>query len=286
MIDSLHRAASLLTAGRHDASEIDWSAISYGEVQALRTALAEQYSPATTNKILSAVRGVTREAWKLGLLDVEEYHRIAAVESIKNRTLPPGRALTLGEVRALFEACGADKFPAAGARDAAMLALLYGAGLRRSEVVKLDLGDYDPQAGEIRIRRGKGRRDRIGHCAGGSRAALANWLRHRGDEPGPLFVRVTQGGNVVQRRLSDDAVWHVVKKRSREAGVRSFSPHSLRRTFITHLLEAGADVGVAQRMAGHANVQTTLRYDRRGEEAQQEAAELLHVPWRASERTG
>ena len=281
MADALNTIAGMLTGGRVAATEINWSTITYAEAQAVRTRLAEELAPATANKILSALRGVVREAWRLGQIDGETYYRIKDVESVKGRTLPSGRALSAGEIRALFDACRSDRWPAAGCRDAAMIALLYAGGLRRSEVVALDLDDYGRETGEVRIRRAKGNRDRLVYCSAGAQAALGDWLAHRGPAPGPLFSRVSQGGRVVPGRPSNDVVWHVVRKRAQQAGIPPVGPHSLRRSFITHLMEAGADVGTVQRLAGHANVQTTLRYDRRGESAKKQAASLLHVPWPA-----
>lgn len=205
--------------------------------------------------------------------------------TLRGETLPRGRALGSGEVRALFAACSADG-TTAGRRDAAMLALLYGAGLRRSELVALNREDYDTPTGALAVRRGKGRKERMVYATNGSAEALAAWLAVRGDQPGPLFWPIHRSGKPEARRMTAHAVLFVLRKRGDEAGVGAFSPHNLRRTFISDLLEAGADISTVQGLAGHANVQTTVRYDRRGEQAKRKAAALLHVPFqqeRASE---
>ncbi len=79
--------------------------------------------------------------------------------------------------------------------------------------------------------------------------------------------------------MTNQAIYNMLQKRADEAGVKEFSPHDLRRTFVSDLLDAGADIATVSKMAGHASVQTTARYDCRPEEAERKAAGLLHIPY-------
>lgn len=280
MRQALDVVARLLTNGQADAVTLPWALLRYQHTQAVRSRLAERYQPASVNKGLAAVRGVLKEAWRLGLIPAEDYHRAVDLRGISAHTLPRGRALSAGEIRALFTACAADQSPA-GARDAAVFALLYGAGMRRQEVVRLDVADFDAETGAVTIRAGKGRKDRIAYTSNGSLAALQAWVRVRGEEPGPLFIPVMRGGRQVLRRLVAHAIYRMVVKRAAQASVKAFSPHDLRRSFVSDLLDAGADIATVQQLAGHAGIATTARYDRRGEQAKRRAVELLHVPFEA-----
>jgi integrase/recombinase XerD len=277
MLAALHTMASELTGGKFDAHSLNWSLLRYQHTAAIRAIVSERYAPATANKFLSALRGVLQEAWRLGFIPAEDFHRAADLPTVRGNSLPRGRALPMGELRALFGAC-ADGRPG-GMRDAAILAVLYGAGLRRSELVALDLADYNPDTKELRVRRGKGRKARQCWAPNGCVLALNRWIETRGIEAGPLFCPVNRGRKILLRRMTDQAVLYALQKRAQQAGVGSFSPHDLRRTFIGDLLEAGADIATVQQLAGHANVQTTARYDRRGEATKRKAVELLHVPF-------
>jgi integrase len=225
--------------------------------------------------MLAALRGALKEAWRLGQMNAEDYHRAVDVPAVSGSTLPKGRCLTPGELHALFDVCAADETPA-GARDGALLAVMFGGGLRRAEAVALDVEDYDPETGALTIRGGKGRKDRIGYATNGAAEALVDWLAVRGIEPGPLFLPVRKGGEIEPqaRRLTPEAIYYMLRRRGERAGVATFSPHDLRRSFVSQLLDAGADISTVQHLAGHANVTTTARYDRRGEATKRKASEL------------
>src|SRR5437867_9597125 len=119
------------------------------------------------------------------------------------------------------------------------------------------------------------------YASNGSGEALTAWLAVRGSEQGPLFAPVDKAGRIVLRRLTPESVFDRLAALARRAGISRFSPHDMRRSFISDLLDNGADLSVVQAMAGHANPATTARYDRRGERAKQRAAGLLVVPYLA-----
>ena len=282
---ALERIAELVSVGRADALTLPWHELRYQHTAAIRAALAEGYAPATANKMLSAMRGVIKECWRLGYIGAEERDRACDLDPVRGRALPKGRTLSSGERKALFEWCAEDEKPARGARDAALLAVLYVCGLRRGEVPGLDLSDFDPETGELRVRHGKGAAQRIVYATGGAGEAIEGWILHRGDEPGPLFWPVLKNGRPTKRRISDQTVYDVLRRLREATGSKGFSPHDFRRTFVSDLIDARGDISVAQQLAGHASPETTARYDRRGERAKKEAAEGLHVPYRASRRT-
>ena len=151
MSEALNTIAGILTTGRVHSETMPWAVLRYQHTAAVRSTFMEKYKPSTANKMLAALRGVLKECWRLGYMTAEDYHRATDVPTIKAQTLPRGRALASGEISALMNTCGRDASPA-GIRDAALIAVLYGAGLRRSESVGLDLADYNIETGELAIR--------------------------------------------------------------------------------------------------------------------------------------
>ena len=281
MAGALRIVAELLG---YDVEAMPWHELRYEHVEAIRTKLAETKAPATVNKYLAAIRGVLRSAWRIGLLDAESYHRAADVKGVSGARLPAGRAAGPGELAALMRVC-TEANTAAGARDAAIVALAYGAGLRRAELAALELehvtrsDDNGHELVTIRVL-GKGDKERLAYLDDGAALAVIDWLRVRGDAPGRLFWSGRKGGRINRGRgLTSQAVRDIVARRADQAAIEELSPHDLRRTFVSDLLDAGVDIATVAGMAGHTSVQTTARYDRRGEAAKKKAARSLHVPY-------
>lgn len=279
MRDSLEIMAALISRGEADALSLAWHGLRYQHTAYIRSELAGHYAPATVNKMLSALRGVLKECFRLGYISAEDYERARDLSPVRGSSVSPGRSLSREELTMLFEFCRKNAKGAQGARDAALVAVLYGCGLRRGEVVGLEISDYDAQSGELKVRGGKGRKDRIVYVTGGSASAIAAWLDFRGFGDGPLFNPINKGGRIEHRKMSAQAVYNILRRLSRQIQSRSFAPHDMRRTFIGDLLDAGVDLSSAQQLAGHSNPQTTARYDRRGERAKKQAASRLDVPY-------
>jgi integrase/recombinase XerC len=278
MAQKLRVALAIL--GHNDPRDVIWSELKFEGVVAIRTWLADsERSPATINATLAAVRGTVKAAWALGLLSSETYSRIAAVKGLRASRLPSGRALTAGEVAALFDVCFNDESPA-GRRDAAILALLLGAGLRRAECADIALSDYDAKEQSVTIR-GKGDKQRLMPLGESADQAVRDWLEIRGDWPGPLLSRVRKDSAIQQEPITAQAIYKALAKRGTQARVARFSPHDLRKTYASGLIDSsGGDISTVSRLLGHASVNTTSIYDRRGEAAKRKVAESLHLPYR------
>lgn len=271
--------------GASTPTTLAWERLGYVEAQAMRTWAAQKYSPATANRYLACFRGIMKQAFRLRLIAEADYRNAIDLEPVRGERELAGRSLSAGEMRALFAAC--DVSQPLGARNAALLALLYGTGLRRAEIVALDLEDVD--GNRIRVRKGKGNKERTVFMPEGGMRALAAWLFFRGQKGGPLLYP-THGGapgvrGLHERRMCRDGVRIALMGIARRAGVDTCSPHDFRRTFVGDLLDAGIDLSTVQRLAGHSHANTTARYDRRPERARARAAEALAVPFAGATRS-
>jgi integrase/recombinase XerD len=277
---------SSIILGSPDPFACPWEALRFQHTQAIRTVLIETISkhtgklraPETINRILYVLRGILKTTWRLGLMDAEDYYRAADIENVRGETLPAGRGLFDGEVAALLKVC-ADDPSMAGFRDAAIISLMVSCGLRRNEVVSLDLIDYDITNDQMVVN-GKGNKQRLAYVLNETADAMLDWLIVRGEEPGPMFLPINRADKLMNRRLSGHTIYDMLLRRGIEAGIGEFSPHDLRRTFISCMLGAGIDLVTVSKLAGHASVTTTARYDRRPEEAKRKAIASIHVPYK------
>lgn len=210
------------------------------------------YAPATVARTLVAVRGLHRFLVREGLAHDDPSKELAAPQ--QHRSLP--KALTTDQVERLLAAPAGDT--ATALRDRAMLELLYAAGLRISELIGLDVDDVDLEARSVRCR-GKGAKDRVVHMGRPAVAAVDGWVvrgRPALAPKGPALFCNTRGG-----RLTRQGGWKILKRHADHAGLAgTVSPHTLRHSFATHLLEGGADLRVVQELLGHASVNTTQVY--------------------------
>jgi integrase/recombinase XerD len=277
MRQALESAARHLSGSEHGADSFPWWEVRYQHTAAVRRHWAEKFKPATVNKLLAGLRGVLKQTWRLGLVDADTYRRAVDIENVSGSALPRGRALETAELGQLFKTCIDESSPA-GRRDAAMLAILYGTGMRRAELAGLDVTDLNLPDGSILVRNGKRRKQRTVYLTPEGSQLVKAWLQVRGEEAGPLFCPIRQNGEIPIRRMGGESVAVILRRRQEQTGSATFTPHDLRRTFVSSLLEAGVDVFTVQKLAGHAEPATTARYDRRGETAKRRAAQSLSFP--------
>jgi integrase/recombinase XerD len=170
------------------------------------------------------------------------------------------KALPLSDVESILDAAGAPG-TTLSARDRALLEVLYGTGARISEAVGLDIDDLDLEESTILLR-GKGGKQRIVPLGSYAKASLADYLT--ASRPSLVSVKTRTPAvflNARGGRLSRQSAWTVLTKAAERAGVTvDVSPHTLRHSFATHLLDGGADVRVVQELLGHASVTTTQIY--------------------------
>ncbi|MEB8288513.1 site-specific integrase [Klebsiella michiganensis] len=240
-----------------------WSALRYVHVATLRATLAEQgYAVATINMVLAALKGVAQTAFNLGQMDADALARIKAVKGVRGDSEAAGRALSREEVRLLLEATKAHLRQSRQKRDRAILLTLCGAGLRAGELVALETRDYDVATRTLTIRQGKGRKKRTVMVSPVVGKALAAWIKVSADHKS-LFCRIHRSGSVTGQSLTTTGLAGILRQLQETAQLSPFTPHDLRRTFITRLLEQGADLNIVRQLAGHSDISTTALYDRR-----------------------
>ena len=225
---------------------------------------ARGLAPASVARKLAAVRSCFRFLVRRGVVEGNPAREARSPRQPRRLVtfLPIDEATQLVDGRAV----GGES----RARDVAILELLYASGLRVSELAGLDLDDLDRTEHTVRVL-GKGRKERIVPYGQAAAGALEGWLGERGDAAGAVFTNARGG------RLTVRSVHTIVRRAARAAGItRRVSPHTLRHTFATHLLDGGADLRAIQELLGHSRLSTTQRYTHVGAEQLMKVYDRAH----------
>lgn len=225
-------------------------------VMAWRVSLTQQgATPATVNQALSAVRSLAREAAACGYLDEGTAAQVCLVPNLPHAGVRLGNWLEPDQVRALLAT--PDQNTTAGLRDFVLLGLLFGCGLRRSEVVAIRTDQIVQRGSRTVILDliGKGQRVRTCVIPRWLESPLERWIQIAG--PG-LLLRSLEHGEIGES-LTDSAAYFIVRKYADQCSL-DFAPHDLRRTFALQSLEGGANVEAIRQALGHASLATTTRY--------------------------
>lgn len=283
-LDSMRIVARRL--GFERVGDVNWPALGRSPMRlAFLHAALRATTPSTGNKCLYVTRSLLLACVRLRQLTRDEYEIARDVlQAFPGQRQRAARYIERDELEKLFAAAQRphDAGPAYTARDVALLAILFGGGLRRDEASTLDLSSWDGRAGTLRFI-GKGNKERTVPMPPAACRAIDDWLKHRGRAAGPLLLAMTRyGWRPTAARLTEAGVYACVKRLAEAAGLASVSPHCFRATYISEMLDIADAITVAQ-LAGHANVSTTMGYDRRPERSRAEAVGKLRVPYSPDE---
>ena len=277
----LQDAADRLGYEDINLEDIDWHLLQPEHVIALVAALREDgYAPNTSSLYVNAVRGVMNEAWRMNLIDQEHLLRMRTVKPAPGTRLGQGRNLRRTLIREMMEVCAGDPRPQ-GLRDAAVIGMLYGSGMRKSESVNLDLAQVDFDERSLRVI-GKGNKELLKYAPDWAFAKLQAWLDFRrgqlkeGEQDDTfLFNRIRRGSHITRERITKHAIYYIARQRGEQVGVK-IMPHDFRRSFITRVIEEH-DLSIAQKLAHHTNIQTTASYDVRDDNERRRAVDRFDL---------
>ena len=277
----LQDAADRLGFEDINLEDIDWHLLQPEHVIALVAALREDgYAPNTSSLYVNAVRGVMNEAWRMSLISQEHLLRMRTVKPAPGTRLGQGRNLRRTLIREMMEVCAADPRPQ-GLRDAAVIGILYGSGMRKSESVNLDLAQINVEKRSLRVI-GKGNKELIKYAPQWAFAKLQAWLAFRREQlkegeqdDSFLFNRIRRGSHITRERITKHAIYYIARQRGEQVGVK-IMPHDFRRSFITRVIEEH-DLSIAQKLAHHTNIQTTASYDVRDDNERRRAVDRFDL---------
>lgn len=261
-----------------DASDFPWASLRYEHTSAIRTMITSKgWSPSHANKHLSALRGVLKQCWKLGLMTAEDYQRARDIPEVTGTRVPAGRSIDDYEIIALLRSCAADTNMPLGRRDAALIALLYSTGARREETATALIEHFDTRERSLLVT-GKGNKQRTVYIIETAAFLIGTWLACVDERRGPLLRPVDRWGTILPRCPSARSVGRIVLERRVQAKLAPLTTHDFRRTFGGNFLDSGGDLAQLQKLFGHASATTTAGYDRRPGRTLRAAVDKLTLP--------
>lgn len=234
-----------------DPTLFPWYALRYEHTAALQGKLLERLSPVTVRRMMSAVRGVLRTAYRLNQISKDDYEKAIDTDKIVGESPLSGRYVEPNEIDQVYAAASKRR---TAVRDLAILALFTDCGLRRVGILRLQLADYEREARMLTVTEKRMKRRRV-PLTENAASCLDAWIAQRGSEPGSMFS------------LSRNGISKAMEALAKIAGVQDISPHDFRRTYISDALDSNIDLAAISSVVGHSDPATTLRYDRRGDRA-------------------
>lgn len=263
-----------------DIFSVSWNNLTYQHISVARAKIGDliqerELSPNYANNVMAAVKGVLKEAQRMGVISREDLANNTDFKSFKVGHRQKGHLLEVDEIRALMSVCDASPL---GVRDACLIAILATTGMRRQELCSLRVEDVNLNTRRIQIVSGKGQKDRVVFLSPEAVKRVKAWLDIRpAFEDNPyLLLPVQRYGYISNRQLSTQTVQLVLQTRAKQAGIPPIKPHDLRKFMASTVLLNGGDIAQVSKLLGHANINTTKEhYDLRNEDELKKAADIL-----------
>lgn len=264
----LNVIAGIVSKGQvEEADQFRWDQLTREHTLEVARALDDRYAPATVNKMLAALRGVLRTCRQMGLIDEATFQQVARTEVVAVHGQDQSRYIDAADLDRLFEQAWADE-SAAGQRDAAVLTVFMATAMRRSEIVMLDVDHWDDKRAVLTIPSDRPERRRQVPFSHRAAQLLRRWLEIRPRETQAMFLAVNKGGIIQPTRLTDQAIYEILRRLARRAGLEGIRSRDLRRTAVTRMIAKGMSLEQLQNRVGHTSWITPAVYRRLCCEAQ------------------
>ena len=251
--------------------------LSFEQLSTLRQSLILNNKSARTIQLtFRVIKAIAKTAFLMNLIGQHELEKFNVLKLPHIEPSLKGKSLTATQLNSILKQ-PYTVHSIINVRDIALLALMAGAGLRRSEVSALKLSDFSMADQLVVIHKGKGNRTRTQYLPVWVLEYLSSWLTVRGKNEGPLFCVVLNGRAIQARGISPETIYSVVTARTNHVLGEKFTPHDMRRTYISSLLANGVDISTVSKLAGHKSIITTQLYDKRGADSLKRAVNTLSV---------